>query len=181
MLNLFNMKNKGGLALSERSESNGFTLIELLLVIIITGILITVISGSFFTSLKKGRDARRKADLEQIQRALEMYYEDKRVYPTATANTGLPTASKLCETGACVYTEKKYMLKIPSDPIASQNYLYVSSDGSSYQLYACLENNQQVLPYTTNNSSLSCPIMCKDKSGDSVECRWGVSSSNTNP
>ncbi|PIP15252.1 hypothetical protein COX47_00635, partial [Candidatus Roizmanbacteria bacterium CG23_combo_of_CG06-09_8_20_14_all_35_49] len=54
-----------------------FTLIELLLVIIILGVLATLIIGNFFTSLKKGRDARRKGDLEQIQRALEMYYEDK--------------------------------------------------------------------------------------------------------
>ncbi len=184
------MKNKRGLAplasqsldegWSEQSESNGFTLIELLVVIIIIGILAAVITGNFFTSLKKGRDARRKEDLGQIQRALEMYYEDKKAYPTAAASVGFPFSAKFCETSSCA-GEKIYMQKVPNDPTGGQSYLYISDDGKSYQLYACLENNQQVLPYTTNNSSLSCPIMCKDKSGDSVECRWGVSSSNTNP
>ena len=54
-------------------NKKGFTLIELLLVIIILGVLSALITGNFFTSLKKGRDAKRKADLEQTQRALEMY------------------------------------------------------------------------------------------------------------
>jgi len=64
-------------------NKKGFTLIELLLVIIILGFLTSLIAGNFFTSLKKGRDARRKGDLEQIQRALEMYYEDNRAYPNS--------------------------------------------------------------------------------------------------
>ena len=41
----------------------GFTLIELLIVIMILGVLAALITGNFFTSLKKGRDAKRKADL----------------------------------------------------------------------------------------------------------------------
>lgn len=174
------MEKKQGPVLSERSESNGFTLIELLIVIIIMGIIATVITGNFFTSLKKGRDAKRKGDLGQIQKALEMYYEDKRAYPTAAASAGFPFGSKFCETGACPAIDRKYMFKVPSDPISSQNYLYASSDGKSYQLYACLENDQQILPYTST-ASLSCTTNCKDKNGTSVPCLYGVSSSNTNP
>ena len=59
----------------------GFTLIELLIVIVILGILAAFISGNFFSSLKKGRDVRRKADLSSVKKALEMYYEDHLVYP----------------------------------------------------------------------------------------------------
>jgi len=78
-------------------NKKGFTLIELLVVIIVLGVLAALISGNFFTSLKKGRDAKRKADLEQIQRALEMYYEDKKAYPTFT----FPFGGKLCENYPC--------------------------------------------------------------------------------
>jgi len=173
------MKNKDGLALSEQRESNGFTLIELLIVIIIMGVIAVLITGNFFTSLKKGRDARRKGDLEQVQRALEMYYEDKKAYPTAGANPSFPFGGQFCETSACI-AEKIYMQKVPNDPIGGKSYLYVSDDNKSYQLYACLENDQQILPYTSS-SSLSCATNCKDKNDSSIPCLWGVSSNNTVP
>jgi prepilin-type N-terminal cleavage/methylation domain-containing protein len=60
-----------------------FTLIELIIVIAILGILAALISGNFITSLKKGRDAKRKSDFEQIKNALEMFYEDKKHYPSS--------------------------------------------------------------------------------------------------
>ena len=153
-----------------------FTIIELMIVITILGVLATLISGNFITSLKKGRDAKRKADLEHIQRALEMYYEDKKAYPTSVLFGG-----KLCETQTCNTQEKIYMEKVPNDPTGS-NYGY-RSDGTYYRLYACLENNQQVLPYQSQNYSgvISCANTCQNPSGTNVPCVWGVSSSNTNP
>ena len=125
----------------------GFTLIELLVVIMILGILAVLISGNFFTSLKKGRDARRKADLEQTQRALEMYYEDKRAYPTQAAGNGFVFNSEFSDSG------KIYMKKVPNDPVSGKDYKYVyDSTNDGYKLYACLENTQQVLPYSSVRS-----------------------------
>lgn len=158
------------------TKSKGFTLIELLVVITILGVLALMITGNFFTSLKKGRDARRKGDLEQTQRALEMYYEDKRAYPTTLSFGG-----KLCETVACPGTDKVYMQKVPNDP-SGKDYEYVST-GTDYKLFACLENNLQILPYTstgyTIGSMTSCGP-CNDSSGVVTHCVWGVSSSNIN-
>jgi len=150
----------------------GFTLIELLIVIIILGVLAALISGNFITSLKKGRDARRKADLEQIQRALEMYYEDKRAYPTQAADPGFPFAGKFCETGSCVSTEKIYMQKVPNDPINSYSYQY-QSDGSYYRLFSCIENNLDQGPGVNKNgyAGTNC--------GNCGLCKYGVSSSNS--
>lgn len=155
---------------------SGFTLIELLVVIMILGILAALISGNFFTSLKKGRDAKRKADLEQTQRALEMYYEDKKTYPTFT----FPFGGKLCETSSCASSEKVYMQKVPNDPISGKTYQYLSSTGTDYKLFACLENNQQILPYQSSDYSLTCGN-CKNQAGGTVVCIWGVSSSNISP
>jgi len=154
-----------------------FTLIELLLVIIILGVLATLIIGNFFTSLKKGRDARRKGDLEQIQRALEMYYEDKKAYPVTA---GLTFGGKLCENNPCGTSDKVYMQKVPNDPISGKNYEYLSADGTDYKLFACLENDQQILPYESSGYSLTCGN-CKNQAGGTVVCIWGISSPNVNP
>ena len=157
-------------------SKKGFTLIELLVVIIILGVLAALITGNFFTSLKKGRDAKRKADLEQIQRALEMYYEDKRVYPDS-----LSFGNSLCETTSCLSGEKIYMQKLPNDPISGKNYEYMqaSGTGDDYKLFACLENNQQLLPYVSSGYSITCSTTCNGTPG--IPCVWGVSSSNISP
>lgn len=157
-------------------NKKAFTLIELLVVIMILGILAALISGNFFTSLKKGRDAKRKGDLEQTQRALEMYYEDKKAYPVTA---GLTFGSKFCENNPCEVSDKVYMQKVPNDPISGKSYQYLSSDGADYKLFACLENNLQKLPYISSGYTISCGTNCNGTPG--IPCVWGVSSTNVSP
>lgn len=64
--------------------SAGFTLIELLVVISIIGLLASVVLASLNTARAKARDARRLADIKQIQNALAFYYEDHASYPPVT-------------------------------------------------------------------------------------------------
>lgn len=161
-------------------SKKAFTLIELLVVIVILGVLAALITGNFFTSLKKGRDARRKGDLEQTQRALEMYYEDKKAYPVTA---GLTFGRKLCENNPCGASDKVYMQKVPNDPVSGKSYQYLSSDGTNYKLFACLENNLQILPYVSSGysyTSANCGN-CKDQTGADVLCVLGVSSTNISP
>ena len=150
----------------------GFTLIEIIIVITIIGVLAALISSNFLNSLKKGRDAKRKADLEQMTRALEMYYEDNKVYPDAVSFGG-----QLCHPGGCA--TKIYMQKLPNDPVSGKTYSY-RLDNESYRLYACLENSQQVLPYNTLIQTPSvgwtCSMQCKmNNGGDTTDgCIWAV-------
>ena len=160
-----------------RKIQNAFTLIELMIVIAILGILAAMISGNFITSLKKGRDARRKGDLEQISRGLEMYYEDQKVYPTAVPGKNI-LATQIIDSGS----KKIYMENVPTDPSTGNNYSYIS-DGTTYQLYACLENNQQILPYITS-SSMTCTTQCYQPDGKTLTtngCIWGIASPNATP
>ncbi len=157
-----------------RPEEAGFTLIELLIIMIIMGVLAMLITGNFITSIKKGRDARRKTDIEQIQRALEMYYEDKGAYPGA-----LTFGQPLIDPDG---TGKIYMVKVPNDPVSGKTYEYGYSDeAKAYKLFACLENDQQVLPYESTDYSFSCTNQCKNQSGSDVTCVWGIASTNYNP
>jgi type II secretion system protein G len=139
----------------------GFTLIELLVVITILGLLSTVGLGSFRSSQIKGRDAQRKHDLGQIQKALEMYFNDYGKYPS----TGeLPAGGVEWEDAQGTL----YMKSVPGDPRGG-SYCYESSDGTYYKLYAKLENENDPKIIDLPDSSA-----CNDSN-------YGVSSTNTEP
>ena len=144
------------------TKAKGFTLMEILVVISLLAILATVVMASYFTSLERGRDSRRKQDLEQVGRALELYYFENNVYPATT----LPWGEALTNTG----NTKTYMKKLPTDPSDKSNdgnYKYVyDSNGSYYKLYSCLENDKD-LDYTNYNTN--CGTDCQP-------CHYGISS-----
>jgi len=64
--------------------NKGFTLIELIVVIAIIAILLGIVSVSYTTAQKQGRDSRRKQDLKDAQNALEQYYAENTQYPTGS-------------------------------------------------------------------------------------------------
>ena len=164
------------------SPQSGFTLIELIIVIVIMGILAALISGNFLNSLQKGRDARRKNDLNQIIRALELYYEDKRTYPL----TSPPFGSQFCD-GTCGPGTKTYMMKVPNDPNTSYSYQYmVDPAGQYYYLLSCLENyvNDKGPGVSANGFCNGPTLPCGEpppECGDCGICRFSVNSSNATP
>lgn len=64
----------------------GFTLIELLVVIAIIGVLSSVVLASLDRARESARDARRIADMRQIQTALNLFYQDYGYFPCEDAN-----------------------------------------------------------------------------------------------
>lgn len=97
----------------------GFTLIELLVVMTIISVLLGLSSIAFQSSRQAGRDAKRKADVEQIRSALEVYRSDYGGYPTSY----LPSGALTCVVGARTNTYFSGSLD-PSSP--SSNYYYVA-------------------------------------------------------
>ncbi len=130
-----------------RGKNKGFTLIELLVVISIIGILTTLITTNFVGVRQRARDAQRKADIRQIQSAVELYRSDTGTYPIANTqyrlnSTACPTSNALSNPSS---SSTIYMSKIPCDSLGnvtfnSGNYYYYSSDGTIYTLAVCLEN-----------------------------------------
>ena len=59
-----------------RKNKSGFTLIELLVVIVIIGILVGITLFVYRGAQGRARDAQRQTDIANIQKALELYYDD---------------------------------------------------------------------------------------------------------
>lgn len=123
---------------------NGFTLIELLVGIVILGILGSFTFANVFNGLPKARDAQRKNDLEQLQTALQLYYQDNNEYP---ALTKCESTTDDCWSTLLVKNntnQSRYIKIIPKDPInnSDHHYYYCSSATDKYTLVANLENVQ---------------------------------------
>lgn len=101
----------------------------------IIGILSAMVMVNLQDARERARDAQRKADLKQIQNALELYKNDQnpQEYPQTDAwQTALQSG--------------EYMKKIPKDPTHAQvsawpEYVYDRSmEPLKYTIVACLEN-----------------------------------------
>lgn len=92
-----------------------FTLVEILVVVTIIVLLTSIAAVSYSQITKSSRDARRKADIEQVRAALEMYRSnnDKSSYPVAANWSSL--SSSLTPT---------YIKTMPTDPKIADNYHY---------------------------------------------------------
>lgn len=117
----------------------GFTLIEVLIASAIIVLLASVGLVSYSAAGRSGRDAKRKADLEQIRSALEIYKSENGVYPTAAAT--------------CVaFSGSTYIDPYPTDPNPSvRRYCYNRLTTTTYEVCAALENT---------TGSISCGSGC---------------------
>ncbi len=122
--------------MTSSSKKSGFTLIELLVVIAIIGLLSTLSIVALNNARARARDARRVADIKQIQTALELYYNEMGEYP-ATVTSGDIIAG----------TSAVYMNSVPTAPTpidtttctAHNTYAYAPTvSNSSYTLKYCL-------------------------------------------
>jgi len=134
----------------------GFTLIELLVVISIIGVLMGLLLVSYQGTKKTARDGKRKADLEQIRSALEMYKTDCGSYPSTLSFGGSLS-------GSCP-TLQTYMSLVPQDPLSPTYSYRYSLSGNTYTLCACLE---------TGGVTTSCTGNCGGNCG-SAACNYKV-------
>lgn len=165
-------------------------MVELLIVVSLVGILsvgaLTVMNP--FVQAQKARDAKRKAEMGQIQRALEAFYNDNGSYPQNDASYQIKKADNITSvTWGSAWSP--YMIILPKDPSSPRKYLYVAptpvagGNPQAYYLYTSLERGQSD-PQACNNgnacSNVPTPnIWCGPSS--SYTCNYGVTSPNVVP
>ena len=146
------------LKLFKKGGKTGFTLIELLVVIAIIGILASVVLASLNSARKKSRDARRLADVKQLQVALELYYDaNNGDYPGLLSALIGATA---CGSSSCIPV-------VPLPPSGSGQAAYAYSafgasatDCSSYHLGAKMEENTNPALGSDVDATASSQTLC---------------------
>lgn len=119
------------------SARKGFTLVELLVVAVIICLLAVTGIISYTSINTNARDSRRKADLEQIRVALEMYRTNNSTY-----NTGILLN---CSFGSIKDVSNTYLSPIPKDPLCDTRSYYITFPSESdYTLSAALEGGSGV-------------------------------------
>ncbi len=151
-------------------NTKGFTLVELLICLVIISILAMSGTAAYTASIRNSRDSKRKADLNNIQKALELYYEDAQRYP-ATLTPGSPL------TYTFGGTTSTYMQSVPRDPRTPFLYTYRTDAGGTYfQVYSCIENTNDTGD-GVNQVGYSAACGC----GAPAACKFGIASTNIAP
>ena len=155
-----------------------FTLIELLVVIAIIGILSGLIIVGMSNATNSANDAKRKANIETIRKALMMYQANNGgIYPieTTQCNIGPSGISNRCDNLATLLSS--LLATLPTDPITGVYYQY-GSDGVNFYLVASLSRN--IYEYSSysgfiNNASLVNYWPMHEGAGTSIADKAGSS------
>ncbi len=121
-------------------KEKGFTLIELLVVVTIIATLAAFLFANFAGARERARDVKRKNDLEQVKKALRLYYNDTQSYPAASGTQiGAYAWGSAFTSGTTTY-----MAVLPLDPLndASHKYLYYTNvaNTDNFIIRTTLEN-----------------------------------------
>lgn len=148
-----------------------FTLIELLVVIAIIGLLSSVVFASLNSARSKARDARRLADMRQIQIALELYYDTNGVYPIMGWVHSVDSSWNTLQSALA-----PYMPTLAKDPTnngiwwnGAYGYSYYASDyGGSGRWYMLVFRTETQNTLTTQDGSRACDGTLFDYGGSTT-------------
>lgn len=124
-----------------KSTNLGFTLIELLVVISIIGFLTAAAVYSFNVARLRARDAKRKADLALIRKALDLYFDKYSYYPASSCGWDCNGYNFSTSGGNWIPGLEEFLPRMPVDPrnnasnpwtLGNYSYAYGNVGRNSY-------------------------------------------------
>ena len=97
----------------EKRRATGFSLVELLLVLFVIALLASLVAPVVTGNIQRARESTLKEDLYVMRKAIDDYYADTGRYPENLA----------------LLVEKRYIRKIPIDPITEKANTWVEIRG----------------------------------------------------
>ncbi|PIY97014.1 MAG: hypothetical protein COY66_01615 [Candidatus Kerfeldbacteria bacterium CG_4_10_14_0_8_um_filter_42_10] len=155
-------------------NKKGFTLIELLVVIAIIGLLATIAVVALNSARTSSRDAKRVADVRQVQTGLEMYFNSQTQYPygAGCGTYASPVRLSALATAACSPALVPFVTGIGNitDPVSSNttpcdadtqsnncDYGYAAPTAPYYVIYFSLEGTSgsfEAGPHTATSAGI---------------------------
>ena len=120
-----------------KKNKPGFTLIELMAVIVILGILATIVAVNVSPFLQRANLEKMRADLSQIEKALELYKFNELSYPSTDQGLQALISPHNELKRPYLYPENGYINKTPLDPWGRE-YLYIQPGQKTkkYDIYS---------------------------------------------
>jgi prepilin-type N-terminal cleavage/methylation domain-containing protein len=162
------------IALFQKATERGFTLVELMVVAAIISVLSAVLFASFDEGRKQSRDKIRRAELKELQLAIELYKAQNGLYPErgcGVTNNNIwtgpgpqtPTLAVECPE-YIVGLAPSYVASLPLDPNQEQDsnkgYLYLTNSArTSYKLMAYKSVENETVSSTAHEFA-RCPSSC---------------------
>ena len=163
-----------------------FTLVEILIVIVIIGILIWALVPRMSAAQGRARDVARKNDLNQLQAAIVVSYQDKGKYPCSDEDdldddcSGQVASDWMDISVIKPFLEAAWMNNVPSDPMATNVFGWLWDDSAKWEYRYMtikshwIDNGWFVLMAKSEVEWSSNWVVCGDDSDN--EWQWVITS-----
>ncbi|MGF1462892.1 MAG: type II secretion system major pseudopilin GspG [Maricaulaceae bacterium] len=120
-----------------RRAQAGFSLVELMVVIFIIGLLATVVLVNVLPSRDQAMVEKARADIRQLEQALEIYRLDLIEYPSTDQGLDALVAAPGDLSRPERYRDGGYIRRLPEDPWGNPyQYLFPGEQGQAFDIFS---------------------------------------------